>query len=128
MIRAFITSILILAAAPALAADDEVKFEPSAEKFADSVTCRTYLQGKASDAKAANYDVVRGPYDLTEGDVRVHMVRAEGSGHRIWEYRCIDKILSARTWHHSMETAEEDFTVESAARKAEWLKKAAPKQ
>jgi hypothetical protein len=58
----------------------------------------------------------------------VHMVRAEGSGHRIWEHRCLGKDLSSRSWNHSMEAAEEAFTVESAALKAEWLNKDSPKQ
>jgi hypothetical protein len=128
MSRTFFAAALIVSAAPALASDDEVKFEPSSEQFADASACKAHLQRAVSTAEKENYAAVRGPYEITEGDVRVHMVRAEGGGHRIWEHRCIGKDLSSRTWSHSMEAAEEAFTVESAARKAEWLKKDAPKQ
>lgn len=124
MIR-ILASTLIAAAAPAPAAD-EVAFQPSSEHFADAAACRASLERTISAAQ--DYEVVRGPYAITDGDVRIHMVRAEGSGHRIWEHRCVDKVLSSRTWNHSMEAAEEPFTIESAARKAEWLKKEAPKQ
>jgi hypothetical protein len=123
----FITA-LLLAAAPAEAIEGEEPFSASADLFADAPACRVRLQAEAAKAQAARYDAVRGPYEIAEGDVRVHMVRAEGVGHRIWEHRCLGKELSSRTWNHSMETAEEAFTVESAVRSAEWLKKDAPKQ
>ncbi|HWH17513.1 MAG TPA: hypothetical protein VNT77_04130 [Allosphingosinicella sp.] len=115
---------LLLFAAPAAA--EEAKFEPSAESFADAAACRAHLQGIV--VAATGYEHVRGPYDIAAGDVRIHMVRAEGSGHRIWEHRCLDQQLSARSWHHSMEADEEEFTVESVVAKADWLKKGAPQQ
>jgi hypothetical protein len=112
-----------LAAAPAPA--EEARFEPSAELFADPQACRLHLGGLIAAAK--DYDAVQGPYMIAEGDVRIHMVRAEGSGHRIWEHRCLAEKLSARSWSHSMADTEEEFTVESVARKAEWLKKEVPR-
>lgn len=125
-VRALLSALLLMASVPAAA--EEAAFEPSALVFADAAACRAHLESEAAKAGAANYDAVRGPYSIAEGDVRVHMVRAEGSGHRIWEHRCAGKDLSSRTWNHSMEAAEEAFTVESVARRAEWLKKDAPKQ
>ena len=127
MIGAFTVAAALASAAPA-EASREIPFEASSEHFADAKACRAHLDHTAFTADAADYEVVRGPYVLTEGDMRVHMVRAEGSGHRIWEHRCLDKQLSSRTWHHAMEAAQDEFTVESAARKAEWLKKDASKQ
>ena len=62
---------------------------------------------------------------LVAGDVRIHFVRAEGAGHRIDEQRCLGERLSGRSWTHSMEPDEPEFTVESVARTAEWLKKGA---
>ena len=118
----------IAASAPATIEAEGARFEASSDVFADAPACRVRLEAEATKARAARFDAVRGPYELAEGDVRVHMVRAEGTGHRIWEHRCLGKDLSARSWNHSMEAAEEAFTVESAARTAEWLKKDAPKQ
>lgn len=128
MIRILLASALIASAGPALASEEEEKFEPSSETFANAAACHAHLQSTVSTAEKENYAAVRGPYPVAEGDVRVHMVRAEGNGHRIWEHRCLDKALSSRSWNHNMEAAEEAFTVESAARKAEWLKKDASKQ
>ena len=125
MTRTLIVLALLAAASPA-AASDETPFEPSTELFADAKACRAHLERTVTSAQ--DYEVVRGPYVLTDGDVRVHLVRAEGNGHRIWEHRCVDKVLSSRTWNHSMAAADEDFTVESVARTAEWLKKGAPKK
>ena len=121
-------AILLLAMAPAAAEDQEARFEASQDVFGDAAACRVRLQAEAAQAQAASYDAVRGPYEIVDGDVRVHMVRAEGAGHRIWEHRCLGKDLSSRSWNHSMEAAEEAFTVESAALKAEWLNKDSPKQ
>jgi hypothetical protein len=123
MNRTILLAVLLLASP---AAAEEAKFEPAAERFADAAACRSHLEGLVAAAKG--YDAVRGPYPIAEGDVRIHMVRAEGSGHRIWEHRCLAEKLSARSWHHGMEQPEEEFTVESAAKKAEWLKKDAPQQ
>lgn len=120
--------LLLAALLAAPAAAEEAKFEPSAERFADAGGCRTHLDGLVSATNGKGYDAVKGPYVLTDGDLRVHMVKAEGTGHRIWEYRCLVEQLSSRTWYHSMEADAEEFTVESAVRTAEWLKKDAPKQ
>lgn len=122
--------ILLLAAASLLAspaaAAEEAAFKPSPLTFPDAAACRAQLSGIVSSAQG--YDVVRGPYDLAAGDVRIHLVRAEDTGHHIWEHRCLAEVLSSRDWVHRMEQTEEAFTVESAARKAEWLKKEAPKK
>ena len=120
--RAFLALPLLRAWAPA-AAQEEAKFEASTELFADAASCRAHLERTVSAARPADYAAIRGPYSIADGDVRVHMVKAEGMGHRIWEHRCLDKALSSRTWAHSMEAEEEAFTVESAVRSAEWLKK-----
>ena len=128
MLGAILLSALSLAAAPAEADVGETPFSASSDLFADAAACRVRLQAEVKKAQAERYDAVRGPYEIGEGDVRVHMVRAEGAGHRIWEHRCVGKELSSRSWDHSMEGSEEAFTVESAARTAEWLKKDAPKQ
>lgn len=120
--RAFLALPLLLASAPA-AADEEAKFESSPQVFADAASCRGHLERTVAAARPADYAAIRGPYSIADGDIRVHMVKAEGTGHRIWEHRCLDKALSSRTWAHSMEAEEEAFTVESAARTAEWLTK-----
>ncbi|HEY9553197.1 hypothetical protein [Allosphingosinicella sp.] len=108
----------------ALASAEPVEFKPSAERFADAATCRVHLEELVGEARGQDYVAVEGPYAIAEGDVRIHMVRAEGSGHRIREHRCLGAELGARDWPHGMGTgdAEEPFTIESVARKAEWLK------
>ena len=118
MIRAFLPLLLIAATEPA-------EFEPSAERFADPTACRIHLEELAAEARQQDFDAVEGPYAIAEGDVRIHMVRAESDGHRIAEYRCLGADLSARSWRHGMGNAEADepFTIESVAREAEWLKK-----
>ena len=114
----------ILATFLLLGSAEPAEFEPSPERFADAAACRTHLEGLVAEARGGDYAVVQGPYDLSAGDVRIHMIRAEGGGHRIFEHRCLAVDLSARSWLHSMAAGEEEpFTVESAARKAEWLKK-----
>ena len=60
---------------------------------------------------------------IAAGDVRIHTVEAVGTGHRIHEQRCLAEKLSGRSWTHSMQPDEEEFTVESVARSAPWLKK-----
>lgn len=109
----------------ALAAAETVPFEPSAERFADAVACRVHLEELVGEARRQDYVAVEGPYAIAAGDVRIHMVRAEGNGHRIQEHRCLGAQLSVRDWRHGMGTADADepFTIESVARKAEWLKK-----
>ena len=106
-----------------LAAAEETPFEAGAERFADAAACKAHLGGLAADARGGGYEAVEGPYEIAAGDVRIHMVRVEGNGHRIAEHRCLADKLSARSWSHSMEAEEEAFTVESVARSAPWLKK-----
>jgi hypothetical protein len=65
---------------------------------------------------------------MAAGDVRIHTVRAEGSGHRIAEHRCLAEKLSARSWSHAMEAEVEEFTIESVLRTAPWLQKGRGKQ
>lgn len=118
--------IRILLALPLLAAaagsgHEPPEFEASSERFADAGACRGHLQRLVADARGARFDAAEGPYDFAAGDVRAHTVRAEGGGHRISEYRCAEALLSARTWTRSM-AGEEEFTVESVARSAPWLK------
>ncbi|HLL30328.1 MAG TPA: hypothetical protein VK403_04965 [Allosphingosinicella sp.] len=119
-----IPSLLLLAAA-AGGLDGETPFKASQQSFADAAACKAYLATRAGDARGRGFDAVEGPYDLAAGDVRIHMVRAEGNGHRIDEQRCLGAGLSGRSWHHSLEDEEEEeaFTVESVARSAPWLKK-----
>jgi hypothetical protein len=106
-----------------LLGSEEVPFEPSVATFADAAACRAHLTSLTAAARGQSYAAVEGPYDVGAGDVRVHLVRAEGSGHVIAEHRCLADKLSARSWTHAMEPPEEEFTVESVARTAEWLKK-----
>ena len=119
MLHALLPLLALAAAGP------EAPFVPSAERFADAAACRVHLEGVVGEARQQDYVAVEGPYAIAEDDVRIHMVRAEASGHRIDEHRCLGADLSARSWRHAMEgaSAEEAFTIESVARKAEWLKK-----
>ena len=121
-------SLAWLLAFAAAAAADETPFEESSRRFADAAACKAWLAEAASEARSADYDAVEGPYDIAPGDVRIHMVQAEGTGHRIAEHRCLAGRLSTRSWRHSLTAAEEEFTVESVARKAPWLKKDAGQQ
>ena len=108
------------------AAADETPFEAGAERFADAAACKAHLGVLAARARSGGgYEAIEGPYEIAAGDVRIHMVRVEGNGHRIAEHRCLAEKLSARSWSHSMEAEEEAFTVESVARSAPWLKKPA---
>ena len=114
---------LLVLLAFAAAEPDETPFEPSRDLFADAAACKAHLAGLAEDARGGDYDAVEGPYAIAGVDVRIHMVKAEGSGHRIAEHRCLAEKLSARSWSHSMVADQAEFTVESAARAAPWLKK-----
>jgi hypothetical protein len=105
------------------AAEEETPFSPSAESFADAAACTARLAGLARDAGTGSFDAVEGPYQVAPGDLRIHTVRAEGSGHRIAEHRCLAEKLSDRSWTHAMAEAQAEWTVESAARNAPWLKK-----
>ena len=115
-----IAVLLLLAAA---AAPEEAPFEDSARRFADAAACKAHLATVATGARAGDYDAVEGPYQIAAGDVRIHMVRAEGLGHRIAEHRCLSEKLSGRSWNHRMEPEEAPFTVDSVVRTAPWLKK-----
>ncbi|HEY0111982.1 MAG TPA: hypothetical protein VGB59_02390 [Allosphingosinicella sp.] len=117
--------LLLLLAAAAAGANEETPFEPSARIFADAAACKAFLAGEAATARRGSFDAVEGPYDLATGDVRIHTVRSEGVGHRIHEQRCLAEKLSGRSWSHAMAPDEPEFTVESVARTAEWLKKGA---
>ena len=110
-------SLLLLTAAA------EVPFEADPMRFADPAACTLHLRELTQEAAADGYDAVEGPYRIAADDVRIHMVRAEGAGHRIIEHRCLAEKLSARSWSHSMEDDAPEFTVESVARTAPWLKK-----
>jgi hypothetical protein len=116
-------SLLLALLALAAAEAEETPFEPSRDSFADAAGCRAHLAGLAAGARGGDYDAVEGPYELAAGDIRIHMVRAEGAGHRIAEHRCLAENLSGRSWTHAMADAEPEFTVESAVRAAPWLKK-----
>jgi hypothetical protein len=109
---------LLFAAATA----GDLPFEPSAERFADAAACKARLAQLSDEARRQDYDAVEGPYTIVAGDVRIHTVRAEGRGHRIAEHRCLAAELGARSWSHSLEPDEPEFTVESVARSAEWFK------
>lgn len=116
---------LLLAAAPT----EPAAFEPSFKAFADAAACKAHLVTLANGAGGSDYVAVQGPYDIASGDVRIHMILAEGDGHRIAEHRCLGAALSSRSWRHSMAGAEEEqATIESLARDAEWLKKDGPEQ
>jgi hypothetical protein len=115
--------LLLLAAA-------EVPFEASADRFADTAACHARLLSLVAEARGSGADAAEGPYEVAQGDVRMHSVRLDGAGHRITETRCLAERLSARSWTHvfgeeeEIAEAEEPFTVDSVARSAEWLKKA----
>jgi hypothetical protein len=117
--------LLLALSSGAAAREDEVPFEPSAERFANAAACKARLVVLVEEARAQDHVAVQGPYDVSSGDVRAHQVLASGSGHRITEHRCLAEQLSSRTWRHSMDGAEADEpeTIESMAAKAEWLKK-----
>jgi len=123
MIRVLLLAPFLLAAAPQHREPELPDFEASAERFADAAGCRDHIVRLVADARGSGFDAAEGPYDFEAGDVRAHTVRAEGGGHRIAEYRCLAERLSARSWTHAMggPDAAEEFTVESAARRAEWL-------
>lgn len=101
----------------------ETPFEASEEQFSSAAECKARLATMAQTARHQHFDAVEGPYDIEASDVRIHTVTAEGHGHRIAEHRCLAEKLSSRSWSHSLEPEELDFTVESVARNADWLKK-----
>jgi hypothetical protein len=115
----------LLIATPALAAPGEAPFVPSGQVFASAAACRAELVELVAEARRGDHAAVEGPYEVATGDVRAHLVRISGSGHRITEHRCAGEKLSTRTWRHSMDGAEEETaqTIDSMAAKAEWLKK-----
>lgn len=129
MIRPLLIAAPLLLAAAAPHVDPELPdFEASSERFADAAGCRAHILRLVADARRTGFDAAEGPYDFEAGDVRAHTVRSEGPGHRIAEYRCLSEQLSARSWTHVLVQAEEEFTIESVARRAEWLKNGARQQ
>lgn len=123
MIRSLLPFALLL-----IAATEPARFEPQPERFASAGACQAHLETLAGVARGQDYVAVQGPYAIGPGDVRIHMIRAEGNGHRITEHRCLDAALSARSWRHAMEDDDKPATIESLARDAEWLKKSRPQQ
>jgi hypothetical protein len=120
MIRALCTLPLLLIGAHLAA--QEAPFEPSEELFASAAECRVFLGRLADEARGGDHEAVEGPYAIGDDDIRFHTVSIDGRGHRISEHRCAGAELSSRGWRHSMEE-EEEFTVESVARNADWLKR-----
>jgi hypothetical protein len=118
--RALLTIPLLLLLA---AAAEETPFTPSTESFADAAACKARLAVLVAQARSGSFDAAEGPYEVAAGDTRIHTVRGEGNGHRIAEHRCLAEKLSNRSWTHSLAKAEGEWTVESAARNAPWLKK-----
>jgi hypothetical protein len=119
-------ALLLALALPYAAADgsEAAPFEHLAS-FDTEAACDARLGEMADEARRGGWIAVEGPYQIAEGDRRIHMVRASGSGHGITECRCEDRQLSARSWRHSMGDAEPEQpeTIESMAAKAEWLKR-----
>ena len=110
----------LLALASAASADPP-EFENAPERFIDARECQGHLQQIVDTARGGDFDVVEGPYALSPSDVRAHMIRADGLGHRVSEYRCEDAQLSARTWIERMDhRADGAFSIESLA-SAQWL-------
>jgi hypothetical protein len=94
--------------------------------YSSAEQCRDRLSGIVRDARG--YDAVRGPYALAEGDVRIHLVRAEGGGHVVTEHRCIGIDHETRSWRHALGTEDEAVTIEGWAARAPWLQKGAAEQ
>ena len=69
--------------------------------------CRAELERVAAHARGQGYEAVEGPYEVTTGDLRVHAVVMEGNGHRIDEHRCEEGRVVSRSWHESLEAADE---------------------
>ena len=111
-----ILTLLLLLAEPALP-----EFSRAAGDFANAEACRARLVQLAAEARGRGYDAVEGPYEIAPGDVRIHTVQTEGAGHRIVETRCAGAELASRSWTRHMEPEQEEFTVESVARRAPWL-------
>ncbi len=119
MIRTLLALPVLAAATVALA--DPPDFEGSAERFADAGACLSHLEHVVADARSGDFDAAEGPYAVGPSDMRAHTVRAEGLGHRISEYRCLDASLSARSWVERMDRrADGAFSIDSLAG-AEWL-------
>ena len=110
----------LLAFASAAVADPP-EFENAPDRFGDAGECLGHLQSLVDAARGGDFDAVEGPYALSADDVRAHMIRAEGLGHRVSEYRCEGAQLSARSWVERMDhRADGAFSIESLAG-AEWL-------
>ena len=112
---------LPLLSAAAVAAAEPPEFEPSGTAFADPGACLGHLQHLVAGARAGDFDAVEGPYEVAAADMRAHMVRAEGLGHRISEFRCAGAEFSQRSWVERMDRRTDgDFSIESLAQ-AQWL-------
>ena len=120
MVRALLLLAPLLAAAVPHAEPDLPDFGAQ-RRFADATSCRAHMAGLVAEARRGGFDAAEGPYDVAAGEIRAHTVRAAGGGHRIAEYRCLANRFSARAWTHAMAPAEEEFTIESVARRAPWL-------
>jgi hypothetical protein len=116
---------LLLLLAGATAGIGETPFEPGADSFRTAAECKARLAAIADEARRGAFDAIEGPYDVASGDVRVHIVAAEGKGHRIAEHRCLAEKLSSRSWAHRMEEDLPEFSVDSVARSSAWLKQGA---
>ena len=126
MVRAlFMVPLLVAVAA---IASEPPGFEAQPDLFADDAACRAHLGRLVAAARAQSADAAEGPYQFEGEDHRAHIVRREGIGHRISEYRCESERLSGRNWRRSMEGEAGEFTVESAVRDADWLKKSGPEK
>lgn len=122
MVRALVA--LPLLAAAAMAAAEPPEFAGSPERFADAGACFGHLQHLVAQARGGDFDAAEGPYAIAASDVRAHMVREEGLGHRISEYRCAGAQLSSRSWVERMDhRGDGPYSIESLAG-AEWLQQA----
>jgi hypothetical protein len=125
MIRRLASGALPLLALPAVAAAGEPPPFGSEQTFGSTSECVLHLDILAGEARGQRLDAVKGPYEVSPGDLRIHTVQAEGSGHLIHEHRCEESRFSSRSWTHSLEGSEEEFTVESVVRRAPLLATAA---
>lgn len=117
-------ALLLLLAGPTTGTG-ETPFEPGADSFRTAAECKARLAAIADESRRGAYDAVEGPYDLGSGEVRIHTVAAEGKAHRIAEHRCLAEKLSSRSWTHRMEEDSPEFSIDSVARSAAWLKQGA---
>lgn len=107
-----------LLASAAVADDDLPDFAPSQEAFTSAEACRDRLRNITTDARGTTgFEAAEGPYPMGGEDFRAHYVTAEGRGHRVFEFRCLGRDLSARDWPEVLELPEPEFDPESVARR-----------